>query len=171
MKHEYPPWSMPQKLQIASCWRISLTKEFDLKLKLPEALYRVCFLTGPPNFQYRKEKRLSANQSCCYMKFFIKESLWLARWPIFFSVLNRGGPVKKNTLYIYFRLPRSYAQVVPSSSAWGAFGKVFGGLLALSYCESLSRCHHVCNSIHILYDLAYIVFAHLAIHLYPGFTR
>ena len=62
--------------------------------------YRVFFLTGPPHFQYRKEKRILANQSCCYMRFFIKESVWLARWPIFFLVLNRGGPVKKNTLYV-----------------------------------------------------------------------
>ena len=30
-----------------------------------------CFLTGPPHFQYRKEKRLLANRSCCSMKFFI----------------------------------------------------------------------------------------------------
>ena len=53
--------------------------------------YRVFFLTGPPHFQYRKEKRLSANQSCCYVKFFIKESLWLARWPLFFYELNGEG--------------------------------------------------------------------------------
>ena len=34
-------------------------------------IYGVFFLAGPPHFQYRKEKRLLANGSCCSMRFFI----------------------------------------------------------------------------------------------------
>ena len=32
-------------------------------------LYRVLFLTVPPNFQYQNEKRWAANQRFCSMKF------------------------------------------------------------------------------------------------------
>ena len=45
--------------------------QFDQHLLPARKMIQGVFLTGPPHFQYRKEKWLLANQSCCSMKFFI----------------------------------------------------------------------------------------------------
>ena len=41
----------------------------NLRLVVILIIYRVVFLTGPPNFQYQNEKRWAANQRFCSMKF------------------------------------------------------------------------------------------------------
>ena len=45
----------------------NLTKE-DVVL----AMYRVVFLTGPPDFQYQNEKTCSANEELSYIENFVK---------------------------------------------------------------------------------------------------
>ena len=41
----------------------------NLRLVVILIIYRVVFLTGPPNFQYQNEKRWAANQRFCSIKF------------------------------------------------------------------------------------------------------
>ena len=46
------------------------TRKFEIWFfDTQNAFYRVVFLTGPPNFQYQNEKRWTANQRFCSMKF------------------------------------------------------------------------------------------------------
>ena len=42
---------------------------------LVEIRYRVVFLTGPPNFQYQKEKRCSTNEDLLYIENFLEQNL------------------------------------------------------------------------------------------------
>ena len=57
-------------------------------------------LEWPPLRSVSKWKNANiANQSHCSIKFFILERTWSACWPIFISVLNRGGGVENANLY------------------------------------------------------------------------
>ena len=63
-------------------------------------LYRVVFLTGPPDFQYQNEKKLAQpTRSFFTLKISWKTSPgWLQ--PVFhFGIENRADQLKKNTLY------------------------------------------------------------------------
>ena len=63
------------------------------------------FLIGPSLFSSEMKEGLRANQRLSQMKDFMEQQLWLARWPFFNLVLNKGGPVKKNpTVYILVML-------------------------------------------------------------------
>ena len=55
------------------------------------------WLFYPPSlFSTKLKKCHQETRSCCLMKSFILETLWLAHSPLFILVLNKGGPIKKS---------------------------------------------------------------------------
>ena len=61
--------------------------------------FNMLFLNWPRPVQYQNEAIHGGSQTLFYMENFIGQHLLLARWPFFILVLNRGGHLKKNTLY------------------------------------------------------------------------
>ena len=62
-------------------------------------LYRVVFLTGPPDFQYQNEKQVAANQDNIFKKFLCKKAhRWLSKFFFHFGTENGEEQLKKSTL-------------------------------------------------------------------------
>ena len=71
----------------------------SMSLWLNWKIYRVFFLTFPPNFQYQNEKRWAANRRFCSMKFSMYKRSSLVEQYFSFQHWNLGETVKKTTLY------------------------------------------------------------------------
>ena len=70
------------------------------------------FLTVPPNFQYQNEKRRTANQRLCSMKFSMYKRFSLVEQRFLFSTEIWAEQFKKNTLYH----PQLYIQKAVTSA-------------------------------------------------------
>ena len=59
------------------------------------SLYRVVFLTGPPNFQYQNEKTCSANEALFYIENFVKTSPGWLQLVFHFGTEDRADQLKE----------------------------------------------------------------------------